>query len=160
MNEQQGVPKDGRASGDEVDSEVETRRLPPGALLFRKRRWLRTAMLCLGVFAAGTCLGALLAFEVVRHGARRGFKDPDSIAAHMLSHMRTDLDLTEEQASRILPILQSHYRKIREMIMKEHDKMFEEMERHLVEEQIAVHRKIVEERRACFFKRGEEAGGK
>jgi hypothetical protein len=105
-----------------------------------------------GVFVAGTCFGLLLAFEAARHRARRGFRDPDRMAAHVLNHMRRRLDLSDEQAKQILPVLQSHLRRIRESLIAEHDAMSAEVLPFLTEEQAAEHSKFVEERRRRFFR--------
>lgn len=123
----------------------------PETLSFFRRRRTRVAFLCVGLFVLGTGLGSLVTSHMIRHHMRRGLRDSDRIASYVRSHMRDDLDLTDEQAERILPVLKKHFRAIHDAIRGEYDLMSEEIEPFLDEEQLAKHRKLVAERRALFF---------
>ena len=123
----------------------------PRRLPFCRRRRTRVAFLCAGFFVLGTGLGSLVTSKIIRHHVRRGFRDPDRIASHVLSRIRDDLDLTDEQAESVLPVLKRHFNAVRDAIRSEHDAMNEEIERFLDEEQLARHRKLVAERRARFL---------
>ena len=123
----------------------------PETLPFCRRRRTRVAFLCAGFFVLGTGLGSLVTSKIIRHHVRRGFRDPDRIASHVLSRIRDDLDLTDEQAESVLPVLKRHFNAVRYAIRSEHDAMNEEIERFLDEEQLARHRKLVAERRARFL---------
>ncbi|GAG10742.1 unnamed protein product, partial [marine sediment metagenome] len=139
-------------------AEAASARRRPETLSFFRRRRTRTAFLCAAFLVLGAGLGSLLTCIIIRRHMRRGFRDPDRIASHMLSRVRKNLDLTDEQTEKILAVLKRRLRAIRDTIHSEHDSVNEEIEQFLDEEQLAKHRKLVAERRARFF--GPHSGGR
>lgn len=119
-----------------------------------RRRGARTAILCGGFLVVGMGLGSLITSMVVHRMIRRGFRDPGRIASHVLDRMRDDLDLTDEQAAKILPVLKKHIAGIRDAMRGSHDAMHEEIEPLLTPEQLAEHRRISAERKARLFGHG------
>jgi hypothetical protein len=140
----------GRTDTAEMNAGPEPGGRPETLPLCRRRR-TRVAFLCAGFFVLGTGLGSLMTSKIIRHHVRRGFRDPDRIASHVLSRMRDDLDLTDEQAESILSVLKKHFNSIHDALCREHDAMNEEIGRFLDEEQLARHRELVAERRARFL---------
>jgi hypothetical protein len=118
--------------------------------LWRRRRF-RTAILCLGVFVAGACGGAFVALETARRLMTHEFRNPEETAARMLNRLRADLDLTDDQAELLLPVLERHLRTVRDSIVAAHDSLVSQVEQSLTDEQKAVSRRLADERRRRFF---------
>ena len=150
--------KTGRPGDAKTDAGPESGGHPETLSFFRRRR-TRVAFLCVGFLVLGAGLGSLVTSQIIRHHVRRGLRDSDRIASHVLSRIRDHLDLTEEQVERILPILKKHFRAVHDAIRREHDVMNEEIEQYLDEEQLARHRKLVAKRRARFFGPHSGKGG-
>ena len=102
----------------------------------------------------GMGLGSLIALMVVHRMIRWGFRDPGRIASHVLDRMRDDLDLTDEQAAKVLPAPKKHFAGIRDAIRGSHDAMHEEIEPLLTPEQFVEHKRISTERKARLFGHG------
>lgn len=117
----------------------------------RRRSRTRIIALCLGAFACGALLGSFVTVSVIHRGVRRGLREPEKIAARIVSHMRSDLDLTDEQAERVLVILKRRHRAIRDAVRGELDSMRDEICTVLTEGQAALWKKKVDEMRARFF---------
>ncbi len=142
--------KTGRPGGAKTDAAAESGGHPRTLSFFRRRR-TRTAFLCAAFLVLGTGLGSLVTCVIIGRHMRRGFRDPDKIASHVLPRIRDELDLTDEQAERILPVLKKRFGAVNDAIRREYDLMNEEIGQFLDEEQLARHRKTVARMRERFF---------
>ena len=88
---------------------------------FWRRPRTRTMLLCAGFLIIGLGLGSLATSLAIHRAVRHGLRDPDRIASRVLSRMRCDLDLTDEQAAKILPILRERFAGLRDAIHREHE---------------------------------------
>lgn len=140
----------GRTAGAELNAGPESGDHPETPPFWRRRR-TRVVFLCVGLFVLGAGVGSLVTSRIIRHRVRRGFRHPDRIASHVLSRIRDDLDLTAEQAEKILPVLKKHFHAVHDAIRREHEVMNEEIGQFLDERQLAEHRRLVAERRARFL---------
>jgi len=121
---------------------------------FWRRPRTKTALLCAGFLVIGLGLGSLATSLAIHRAVRHGLRDPDRLASKVLSHMRSDLDLTDEQAAEILPILQKRFAGLRDAIRREHEAIAGEIETVLTPEQRVIHRQRLEERHERFLGKG------
>ncbi len=157
-----GPPQAEGASGEgesEKSTEGKSASEKPGdaaarATSFWRRPRTRTALLCVGFLVIGFGLGSIVTSAAIHRMVRHGLRDPGRLAAKVLSHMRRELDLTDEQAAGILPILEKRFAGVRDAIRREHDAIGREIEPLLSPEQRATHKQIIEERRARFLGNG------
>jgi len=68
------------------------------------KRWQRI-VLCAGLFVCGGLVGSCLTAGTMHRFMIRGLRNPDEVPTRMLSRMRRDLDLSDEQAEKVLAIL-------------------------------------------------------
>ncbi len=150
--------KTGRPGGAKTDAGAESGGHPETLSFFRRRR-TRVAFLCVGFFVLGTGLGSLVTSQIIRHIVHRGLRDPDGVASHVLPRIRNELDLTDEQADRILPVLKKRFGAVNDAVRREYDLMNEEIGQFLDEEQLARQRKAVAKMRERFFGPHSGKGG-
>jgi len=133
-------------------AEGESKESAEGApVCFWRRPGTRTVLLCAGFLVIGLGLGSLATSLAIHRAVRHGLRDPDRIASKVLSHMRCDLDLTDEQAAEILPILQKRFAGLRDAIRREHEAIAGDIETVLTPEQRVIHKRMIEERRERFL---------
>jgi len=123
---------------------------------FWRRPRTRTVLLCGGFLVIGLGLGSIVTGAAIRRIIRHGLRDPGRFASKVLSHMRRDLDLTDEQAAEILPILQKRFTGLRDAIRREHEAIAGDIEPVLTPEQRVIHKRMLEERRERFLGKGSQ----
>ncbi len=130
------------------------------AVPFWRRPRTRTALLCVGFLVIGLGLGSGLTSVAIHRMVRHGLRDPGRIASKVLSHMRGELDLTDEQADAILPILEKRFSGLRDAFRAEHEAIGREIEPILTPEQRSEYRRIHEERHRRFLGNGCRKGSR
>ena len=73
-----------------------------------RKRW-QLIVLCAGIFVCGGLVGSSLTASTMHRFMVRNLRNPDEVPIRMLSRMRRDLDLSDEQAEKVLPILRSKH---------------------------------------------------
>jgi hypothetical protein len=121
------------------------------ATSFWRRPRTRTVILCAGFLVIGVGLGSIVTSAAIHRMVRHSLRDPGRLASKVLSHMRGRLDLTDEQAEAVLPILKKRFTSVCEAIRREHDAIGKEIAPLLTPEQRAIQERIMEKRRERFL---------
>ncbi|MFH1227660.1 MAG: hypothetical protein V1701_07135 [Planctomycetota bacterium] len=102
----------------------------------RPKRW-RWVFLCLCFFICGLFLGPILAQTIMWHyGPRPGPEDLDERVDHIVSQMRDDIGLTEEQTKQIYVITKEKLVALEDALRKNFDDMDLEIRAVLTDKQI------------------------
>jgi hypothetical protein len=121
-----------------------------------RQRNVRRGLAGAGIFLIGAAVGSLVTSHVVFNVMRRGLREPEAVAEHMLSRMRHDLDLTDEQAAAMKPILTERLGAISKALTDGHDAMHAAIAELLTPEQRAVHEEHVARMRRRFLGGGPD----
>ncbi|MFH1227645.1 MAG: hypothetical protein V1701_07060 [Planctomycetota bacterium] len=106
------------------------------APLPRPKRW-RWIFLCLCFFICGLFLGPVLAQTIMRHhGPHSGPEDLDRRAGRIVSCMREDFNLTEDQTKQISAIVKAKLVSFEDALRKNFDAMDLEIRAILTDKQI------------------------
>ncbi|MFA5794622.1 MAG: hypothetical protein WC980_06090 [Candidatus Brocadiia bacterium] len=98
----------------------------------RPKRW-RWIFLCLCFFICGLFLGPILAKEIIGH---RGHPDLEERTKRVVEHMRSELNLTDEQTQKVYTISKERFSELEGTMRKNFDRMNSEIRSVLTAEQI------------------------
>jgi len=119
---------------EEMGAKVTEKATVPGNR--RVKSW-RSILLCVGIFILGGLTGSALTAHVIHSMMTKPFRNSDEMAIRMLSGLKRDLGLTEEQADKILPILKSGHNKLNSNFREVFRAMHEGIRAVLTDEQAA-----------------------
>lgn len=115
------------------DTAVQWAMEPEVVTAIRQRRWLSFAMMVL-VFGSGSVIGSGLTMIAVNDKYDARLKNPPSCRDHVLPAMQRELDLSEDQATKVKAILTDHDRAMGKIWMDMGPKWREQLKR--LEEQV------------------------
>ena len=122
-----------------------------GPACFWRRPRTKTALLCAGFLVIGLGLGSIATSAAIHGMVRHGLRDPERLASKVLSRMRSKLDLTDEQAVKILPMLEKRFGDFRDAVRSAHKSIATDIEPVLTPEQRVIHERMTAERRERFL---------
>ncbi len=114
MNEEKRSTPEGPKAGPEG---VDEAKAPPPLPIWRRPRW-RWGALCVALFICGGLVGSFITLGVLHHRLVQGLRNPDESAVRWVARLRGKLDLTDEQADKVLAILKEQHRDFVGMIRR------------------------------------------
>ena len=100
----------------------------PTSLPKPRRRWWVTLLLSLVIFAAGAVVGAGLTVAVAVKRIQHAIMHPEEAPRHITDHLRSKLDLTDEQASAVLLIVTKRQAALQAIRAEVHPRVETELE--------------------------------
>ncbi len=129
------------------DGRRDAGRLPP------MRRWKSWQLVALGagIFVCGVLVGSFATAGMMHRFMVKGLRNPDQVPVRMVERMRSHLDLTDEQAEKVLAILKGKHETMARTFRETFASAHEEVRELLNEEQAAKWDEKVARMRAHIF---------
>lgn len=97
---------------------------PRPHFLKRSRPWIMAFVMMSLVFAFGVVVGGVVTGQMLRHRMEQRFKEPGTFVDNVLERLRSELSLTDPQATQIRALMEAH----QDRIHKLHDEFRPKME--------------------------------